>query len=890
MTSQHPSPSADRRLGAFSRLFVGIAARAARAERRADFVGDLHELRGDEQNGARWIAAVVSLSVAVLAARLAAAASSAFGELEGTLHPRTWRPLPSDLRSSVRRLARSPAFTLLSLATIAGGIACVVISTALLRGILYVELPYADGERLVALFTSEREGAELRNPTSPADFLAWQAGTEGQLESMTAARPWSPTLSVGDGIHKLEGLLASPTLFELLGTAPLSGRLFDRSALEDSERPVVLSYRLARRLGDDVARPGRQLRLDGESYRVVAIMPAGFVFPPFWADRAELWAPLDLSGDTALDRDSRYLRVFARLAPDASFASARAQLETAMSTIIADHPEVYDGVGAELEPLREPTVSESRPALLALGGASVAVLALVAFNLASLLVAQRLRRVGELRIRAALGASTMRLRTALLWETAVLTLAGAGLGLLLAALALPALETALRGQIPSVSSLQIDPLTVVVAFLTTLLLTAGVALPGAAVANRSGVKRAAIATSGARTRRRLIALQLTATVALLVGAGLLLRSFTTLASVDPGFRTDAVAAVRIDIAAGSHSDGSQQTNFYAALENRLTALPGIRSAGLINHLPIEGDLWRTRIFAPGISSPDDDVRAAIRVASPGYLASLGLELLGGRWIDDSDRSALSVVINRAAAESLWGDDLPIGRELAVDSLGEQGTRRRIVGVIEDVKQTGLGSAVVPEFYVPLSQNPFPFVTEMTLVARTSTAEDPTGVLVRSARSVLQDLDAAVPVYSARSLDDVLRADLTSDRLLSLTISGFAIVALALAAFGLFAVVAFTATSRTRELAVRLALGSNRRQLATVVLREGFVTAAIGIGAGLVLAAFSTAGLRPLLYGIDPLDASTFALVGLCVAAVSLLAISIPAVRASVRMNTTSLRS
>ena len=873
-------------------LLIAALSRAARPQRREDFAGDLYELRSRSPHRGAWIPTAFELALAMQHERVRLALAT----LLLALDPRSWRPVPSDLRASLRRLGREPAFTALALSTIGGGIACITIATALVRGVLFVELPYQDPEDLVALFTTERQGAELRNPTSPADFLAWQSRTGDTLESMTAARPWSPTLTASDTLLKLDGVLATASLFELLGTPPLVGRAFDGLSLADEHRPVVLSYGLARRLSSVSTDPGSVIRLDGEPYRVAAVMPEGFVFPPFWADEAELWAPLDLSGEIALDRDSRYLRVFARLADGVTAETAQGQLESVMTGITEDSPQSYEGIGARLEPLREPTVSESRPALLALLGASVAVIALVAFNLASLLVAQRLQRSAEMHLRAALGASAPRLRLAVFWETALLTLLGAGAGVVIAIIVLPLLRAHAQASLPVVASIQIDIVTVAIAALVTLALTTLVAFPGMVDrTTRDGALRVAGGLVAARQRRLLVALQLAATVALLVTAGLMVRSFAELSHVDPGFRADRVAAARIDISQSAHGEDDRQAAFYQALERALEQRPEIEAAGLVNHLPIEGDLWRTRVFAPGISSPDDDVRAAIRVASPGYLDSLGLELIAGRWIDDSDsQGSLTVVINREAAETLWPGSSPTGRELALDSLTEQGTRRRVIGVVDNVKQTGLGSEVIPEIYLPLSRNPFPFVTEMTVVARTSNRggviHDSAGVLARATRQVLGDLAPAVPVYATRSLDDVLAVDLSSDRLLSRTVAGFALAALALAGFGLFAVVSYAAASRNRELAVRLALGSTRTQLAAVVVREGVATALIGITSGLALASLSTAGLAPLLYGIRPLDLSTYALIGGGAALVSLAAIAIPAVRASVRLTVSSLRA
>ncbi len=868
-------------------LLLKLVSLVARRERRDDFVGDLLEMRGTSANRGQWIATLCSFAFAVLAGRL----RDAIARLFATVFSRDWQPLPSDLRSGFRRVRRAPAFSFLALSTIAGAVLCVTISTALVRSVLFVELPYHEPERLAAIFTTERNGAELRNPSSPADFLAWRDALPDALESMTAARPWSPTLATSEGLHKLDGVLATPSLFELLGAPPLVGRPFDSGVLSDDARPVVLSYRLARRLGESLARPGTIIRLDGEPYQVAAVMQEGFVFPPFWAEGAELWAPLELRGDVALDRDGRYLRVFARLADGVTIARAQARIEGVVAGMAREFPQSYDGIGARLEPLREPTVSAARPALLALFGASVAVVILVAFNLASLMVAQRLKRAGEIEVRKALGASALRLRIAAFWETAVLTGLGSAAGILAAVLVLPLLRAQIGAALPLVAALTIDTKTVAVTLMTTLLLTTLVGVPGVARRARTETaKNSSASLVAARQRRRLVVVQLAATVALLVTAGLLARSFATLTRVDPGFHTGGVAAVRIDLSQSRHRGDDRQAPFYAALERALEGQPEIEASGLINHLPIEGDLWRTKIFAPGLSRPDDDVRAAIRVASPGYLRSLRLQLVAGRWLDESDsQGALTVVLNRAAARTLWGDENPTGRELALDSLDERGTRRRVVGIVEDVKQTGLGSEVIPEIYLPLSRNPFPFVTEMTLVARTASTDDPAGVLSRNARTVLDQIAPAVPVYRARALEDVLETDLSGNRLLSYTISGFALAAMALAAFGLFAVVAYTAASRNRELAIRLALGSTRHQLSAVVLREGIITASIGIASGLVLAALSTTGLAPLLYGIHPLDGSTYGLVGLGAAVLSTIAITIPALRASAAMTASSLR-
>jgi len=796
--------------------------------------------------------------------------------------------LRQDLRHALRRLGRGPTFTLVAVATLALGIGANVAIFSVVRAVLLRPLPMHDDARLVRLYSVGKQGP---GPTSPPDLTDLREQTRS-FAGLTAVASAEVTLgadSLEPSPQKRQAGLVTADFFQVMGPRIQLGRaLQPEDGVPGAPKVAVLSHGLwQRRFGGRADVLGRTLNLGApEPFTVVGVTAAGFDFPA----RSELWTPLiwDESMTKPESRAAHWLEVHGRLAPGVTLEQARDEVSTVARSLADRYPGTNANVGARLEPLRDVLLGQTRPSLLMLMGAVGFVLFIACANLTHLLLARAASREGELSIRLALGASRGRLVRELLVETGVLALAGGAAGLLVSMWALDAVVALGPRDIPRLDEVSIDGSVLAFTAGLSLLTLLMVGLVPAVISTRldlnRGLRVAGAGVGGGarhhRTRSLLIIGETALAMALLVGAGLLLRGFITLRGVDPGFRADGVLTVRLDLPPNRYPFGSASpAAFHDQLLSRLRALPGVESAGAIAGLPMDGGKMMLEVKDPARPVAPDATswQASIRIVTPGALEALRVRVLDGRVLTQEDRGAggRAVLVNAEAARRFWPGESPLGRTLdTAMNWGNGNFGGRVVGVVENMAIDGLAAPAVPEVYVPYEQARS---TSMTLVLRTS--GNPL-TLAGAVRAEVRALDSALALGSVRTLASVVDGTVAPLRFYLLLVGTFAATAMALAAVGLYGVVAYAVSQRTRELGIRIALGAQVHQVTGMVLGRYLGLTLVGAVVGLGLSAGASRALSHLLSGIQTTDPLTYALVPLVLVAVAFVAILVPARRAA----------
>jgi predicted permease len=786
--------------------------------------------------------------------------------------------LIQDLLYGLRMLLNKPGFGAVAVITLALGIGANTAIFSVVNAVLLSSLPYKDPSRLVTVLHDESK------PVAPANFFDWRDQNQ-VFESMAAAQYWTPNLTGVDRPEHLDALQLTAHMFHLLGVNPALGRTF--IAGEDqpgNEHVVVLGHRLwQRQFGGDAGVVGQQITLDGEGYTVIGVMPPNFQFAPFWATRAELWAPLNLA--TRIDdRGGQSLRVFARLKPAVTRRQAQAEMETIHQRLEQQYPESNKGLAVFVDPLLEKVVGKTRPALLILLGAVGFVLLIACANVANLMMAKATARQKEIAVRTALGATRGRIIRQLLTESVMLALAGGAMGLLLAAWGIDALVALSPSNLPRVQTISLDRyvlcFTLAISVLTGVLFGLAPALHASKLDLNEALKEGGRgSTEGKRSgvRRLLVISEIALALVLLVGGGLMIRSFLRLQSIDPGFNPRNVLTMTVSLAGSQHSTSTKRLVFFDELLGRIESLPGVQSASAINHLPLGGDTWGIGFAIEGrpLPPPGERPGAVYRIVRPRYFQTMGATLLEGRDFTERDNESASgvVIINETFARRHWPNEDPIGKRIRI-AIDESGPRE-IVGVVKDVKQREWTAEPQPEMYLPHFQAAAP--RYLTLVVRANSS--PLN-LAAAVEGEVWAIDKNLPVSEVRSMEEVIAASIAQQRFNVLLLGIFASVALILAAVGIYGVMSYSVTQRTQEIGIRIALGAQTSDVLKMVVGQVMKLVAIGIGAGLIGAFLLTRLLSSLLYEVSATDPVTFAAIALVLTSVALLACYLPARRAT----------
>jgi putative ABC transport system permease protein len=785
-----------------------------------------------------------------------------------------WR----DIRYGLRTLLKNPGFSLAVLLVFALGIGVNSAMFSALSAILLQRFPFAEPERVVTLWEVNPQKGFEQSPVSAATFADWRERTK-VFEQMSLYDADSKVLTGAGDPERLPGARVSPNFFSLLAVQAVQG---STSLPEDGQvngtQAVVLGQDLwRRRFNSDPSIVGRTITLDNKLSTVVGVLPSDFRF----LGKADIWSVFPLSGDALKEREARYVTAVARLRPGVTVEQAQAEMETVSRGLQQDYP-ATNGWGAKVVPLREYVVSGVRSSMLILFGAVTFVLLLACTNVASMLLARLSARRREFAVRTALGATRLHLIRQLLVECVLLALLGGALGLVLAywcisfiAALVP--ETVSRGEIALDGrvlgfTLAASVLAGLLSGVAPILQTSKLNLGETLKENSRG------ATGGARhnrLRRLLVVAEVSLSLMLLVGAGLMIKSFLRLQQVNPGFNPDRVLTAKISLPPSNYPDPARRSAFFRQLLAQLETVPGVQSVGATTTLPLSGSSMNFRFSVEGQpSSPGDLSQAQYRAVSPGYFRTMGIPLREGRDLTERDGPDAPgvVVINETMARKLFPQGGALGKRLIIN-YGKPAPRE-VVGIVGDVKHLKLEEPPKPEMYVPYAQNPWGF---MTVVLRTSVSPDN---LASAVRNEVWKVDKGQPVDNVLTLNQVLYESVAQPRLYMLLLALFAALAIVLSATGIYGVMSYIVSQRTHEIGVRLALGARPNDVLKLVVRQGMLVVLVGVVLGLLISFALTRTMSGLLYGVSATDFATYAEVFLLLLGVAFLACYLPARRAT----------
>ncbi len=791
----------------------------------------------------------------------------------------------SDTRYAIRELVKNPGFTLVAVVTLALGIGATSAVFSIIEGVLLRPLPYFEPERLVRLYETVPQFG--RFSVAPANFLDWERESRA-FESIAAFSSGSGTLTDGAAAERVSTVEVSHRIFEVLGVSPFHGRGFRLEEDAPGKNAVLVMSHGAwqRRYGSDPSILGRTLTLDGVPITVVGVMPPDFYFP---SRETEFWTPLALDAANA-PRGAHYLGVIARLKPETSIPLATAEMRALAERLALAFPASNAEESVEVQALHEGVVGSVRTSLLTLF-AAVGLLTLIACgNVANLLLGRASARGKEIAVRAALGASRFRLARQMLVEGAVLGLASGALGLALAYAAIDPIRRLSAGGIPRVDEISIDggvlAFTFLVSILTGMLFSLVPAWQGSRARPSEALRegRASDGKRSGRARNALVTAEVALSLILLVGASLLLRSFSRISSVDPGFRPENVLTFSLSLPAHAYPEGHGRIQFFDALLERLRSLPRVRSAGMVQALPLRDDYFLSvAIQGQPPPPPEDEPSANYRVVSPGYFETMGIALTRGRVFDERDTAdaPLVAIVDEAFGRRHFPGEDPIGRGIDIGN-GTDGFYE-IVGVVGDVRHDRLDLSPHPTMYVPFTQDVF---SAMSIVVSANT--DPL-LLAQDVRDVVRELDPSLPPYSEGALGGVLADSLAERRFAMLLLALFAGIASFLAAIGIYGVVSYAVSRRTREVGLRVAMGAPPSALMLSILGQGMRPALAGVAIGLAAALGLARLLETLLYGVTPFDPASYGATAIALLALAGIACFVPARRASRRDPLEALR-
>ncbi|NOT06796.1 MAG: ABC transporter permease [Gemmatimonadales bacterium] len=852
-----------------------------RAER--EFVlGDLDELYGGG-NRLRYALDLLRSAAILHAAQRRAAHRVSMQPAPFSKRGRFMSTLLTDLRYAFRTLARNPSFSFLALLTLVIGIGATTAIYSVVVPVLFQPLPYPGAERIVAIGERNDDGSE-----GNVGYLTFRdiEQTTTSFEAVAATSSWQPTLQGQSEPERLTGQRVTRGFFSVFGVRPAVGRDFTAEEnVRGQHRVAILSHGLwVRRFGGDPSVIGKPVSMDGIQYIVVGVMPHGF--QNLMSPQSEIWAPLGYEASLSWAcRTCRHLRSVARIKEGTPLSQARQELSVVFGRIKAENTNDYAaGSGMVINPMQKRVTAAVRPALLVLLGAVGFVLLIACANVSGLLLGRAMQREGEFAIRGALGAGRWRVARQLLTESVLLSVIGAAGGVLVAWWAVRAIVAYGPPSLPRLQAIGIN--WGVLAFTAGLAVVAGIAfglVPAVAAARPDlfSALRPGGRLTGQRSRRAaragLVVIEMALALMLLAGAGLLMRSLHKLLAVDPGFDANHLLTMEVQTTGSRYGEDAPVRAFFDQAREAVLAVPGVVQAGWTSQLPLGGnfDGYGIQIEGRVLANPEDAPGADRYAVSPGYLEAMGIPLKRGRIIarEDATSAPPVVLINEAFAKLSWPGEDPIGKRIQMG--GPDTPWRAIVGIVGDVRHTGLDAEISPQVYVPAVQWPWADGS-MVLAARTTGNPE---ALLASVRGAIRGIDRDLPIIGAATMDEVIAQTATQRRFAFLVFQLFALVALLLAAAGVYGVLAGSVAERTREIGIRSALGASRSGVLRMVLSQGLRLTAAGMVLGGIGALLLSRFLEGMLFGVGTRDPVTLIGVAAVLVVTGLLACLAPALRA-----------
>jgi putative ABC transport system permease protein len=804
----------------------------------------------------------------------------------------TWQ----DLRYSMRVLLKKPAFTAIAILTLALGIGANTAIFSVVNSLLLRPLPFSDPDRLVQIWESNVKRGRGEMPASYPDFADWRDHS-ATFEQAAAYSDWSFNLTGSGEPERIRGEIVSPVFFSMLGINPILGRAF----APDEDTPgkdlvVVISDRLwERRFNSDPNILGSPINLGDRAFTVIGVVQTG-AHRPLLPEDIELFVPIS-HGFGLEERGAHYLNVTARLKAGVTLNQAQAEMDTLAAQLARQYPDMNADLGARVVPLREQVTGGYRTSFMVMLGAVAFVLLIASTNVANMLLARAISRQKEIAVRIALGARRSRIVRQLLTESLLLAVIGGALGFLVSLWGIALLVAFSPADLPRIKEVTVDGrvfgFTVAVSLLTGVVFGLVPALqasrPNLNEILKEGGRSATGGSARQRTRGLLVVTEIALSLVLLVGAGLLARSFLRLQSVSPGFNAENVLTMQMDFSGPNYKTGTQVRAFQSELLERVKQLPGVLSASTRSFVPIAPDApfaYLTFAIDGRPIEPGNRPVAFQNSVSPDYFKTMMIPVVRGREFDDRDvKSSQQVaVINETLAGKYFPGEDPIGKRITTDDEPYSAESwLTIVGVVVDTKPRSLESEPAAEMYMPFSQATQPF---LALMIRTS---GEAGGVASAVRSQVLEMDKNQPVYGVRTLDAILSESVSTPRFRTLLIGIFAGVALILAAVGIYGVISYSVTQRTHEIGIRMALGASRGDVLKLVVGQGLTVALIGVTIGIIASVFLTRLLSSLLFGVSATDIPTFGGASVLLMAVALAACYLPARRATKVDPTVALR-
>ena len=784
----------------------------------------------------------------------------------------------ADLRLAIRLLIRSPGFALTVILVMALGIGANSAIFAALDQTVIRSLPYRDPDRLVMVWEDFSAFGVPKTRVSPGTFLDWRRRSL-TFQDLAAYGAMTTNLSEAGAPEEVFGQRVTANLIPMLGVPPLIGRTFTPDEEGPEVRTVVLSYRLwTRKFASDRDLVGKTIRMNGEPYAVIGVMPPRFDYP----DRqTEYWVPFGLTPQLLTRRNSHFLKVIGRVKTDRDVAAAQGEMKQIGEELASLYPATNSRVGITVVPLKDEMIGASYSAFVLLLGAAACVLLIGCANVANLLLARASRRRRDVAVRVALGASPSRVVTGLLMENLLLSLVGAGAGLLVARWSLPALQRMVPPSVAGFVELHLDVRAL--AFTTAVAVTAGLLFglaPALQLARTVPTERIPLGRASRRLSNSLVVAELAIALVLAIGATLLIETLFHLQAVDPGFSARGILTANVSITMPKYQDAGRRRRFYDDIVARVWAIPGTVSVGLTSDLPYTSRGNTMSLLIEGRPPPQGVVQDALfRLVSAGYLQTIGARLREGRLLGERDREGLTpvVVVNAALARQYWPGETALGHR--IDTGTGDGVRRwmTIVGVVDDLRERGIDLALKPGVYVPFPQTDITFFQPSEIAVLTSRAPL---TIAAELQGAVHSVDPEQPVSNVRTMEAIVDDELAGRTQVLQLLGAFAALALILAAFGTYAVLSYVVSQRTGEIGLRMAIGARPQDIVQAMLGYSARLAAAGVVLGLAGAVAATRLLTTLLFGVTPLDTWTLIGVAVLLTMIAFIASYVPIRRAA----------